>query len=151
MSEELAWKEVVIQSFWKIKRRIKRRKGYVTRLISSAIGIKENRPTSARKAAPLQAGDTVRVRSKKEIGATLDFWNRLDRCVFMEEMAAYCETEHRVLKRVERFLDERDYLMKKVKGIVLLENAICRGTIDFGKCDRSCFFFWKEEWLQKVD
>ncbi len=98
----------------------------------------------------LMAGDLVRVRSRSEIEATLSHWNALKGCGMMEEMWEYCGTTHRVMKRVERFLDERDYLMKKTQGIIILENVICNGTVDFGPCDRSCFFFWREEWLEKL-
>jgi hypothetical protein len=52
---------------------------------------------------------------------------------------------------VEKFLDERDYLMKKCKGMVTLDGVLCEGTIDFGACDRGCFFFWREEWLEKLE
>lgn len=99
----------------------------------------------------LQPGDLVRVRSVAEIQATLDKWNQLKRCSFMEEMWPYCNTMQRVLKRVEKFLDERDYLMKKTKGIIILEKVFCQGTRDFGDCDRTCFFFWREEWLEKME
>jgi hypothetical protein len=51
---------------------------------------------------------------------------------------------------MEKFLDERDYRVKKCKGIILLEGAICGGTAYFGRCDRACFFFWREEWLEKL-
>ncbi len=97
----------------------------------------------------LQPGDTVRVGSKEEIEATLDNWNQLRGCAFMEEMWSYCGSTHRVLKPVRMFLDERDYTVKQCRGIYLLEEAMCNGTRDFGKCDRSCFFFWREEWLVK--
>ena len=69
----------------------------------------------------------------------------------MEEMWPYCGTTQKVFKRVEKFLDERDYLLKKCRGIVILEGIFCEGTKDFGQCDRSCFFFWREEWLEKID
>jgi hypothetical protein len=69
----------------------------------------------------------------------------------MEEMRPYCGTTKRVLKRVEKFLDERDYLLKKCKGIVILDGVYCGGTNDFGSCDRTCFYFWREEWLKKMD
>ena len=103
------------------------------------------------KAEALQSGDLVRVRSKEEIRATLDNWNQRRGCAFLDEMWVYCGTQQRVLKRVERFLDERDYLTKRCKGIVLLEGLICEGTKYFGPCDRSCFYFWREEWLKKID
>ena len=69
----------------------------------------------------LQAGDTVRVRSKAEIDATLNYWRQLRGCTFMPEMAQYCETTQRVLKPMRRFVDERDLRVKKCSGIVLLE------------------------------
>jgi hypothetical protein len=25
------------------------------------------------------------------------------------------------------------------------------GTPDYGRCDRACFYFWREEWLEKLD
>lgn len=100
---------------------------------------------------PLQRGDSVRVRSKEDIEATLNKWNQLKGCAFMEEMWPYCGTVQKVHGRVVKFLDERDYLLKKCRGIILLENVFCEGTKDFGACDRSCFFFWREEWLEKVD
>ena len=99
----------------------------------------------------LQPGDLVRVRSKEEILLTLDRWYHLRGCGFMPEMFPYCGTTKRVLKPVHRFIDERDRQVKKAKGIVLLEDAICQGTDEFGPCDRSCFYFWREEWLEKVN
>lgn len=60
-------------------------------------------------------------------------------------------TKQRVLQVMERFLDERDYKVKKVSGIVLLEGVICRGTPAFGRCDRCCHLFWRQEWLKKVE
>ena len=48
------------------------------------------------------------------------------------------------------FMDERDYKLKKARGVILLENLICNGTPTFGKCDRCCFLFWREEWLEKI-
>ena len=99
----------------------------------------------------LSAGDLVRVRSREEIQATLDRWRSLKGCGFLDEMAGYCGTTQRVLKRVERFIDERDYRLKKASGIVLLDGVLCSGTGKTGRCDRACFFFWREEWLEKVD
>jgi hypothetical protein len=102
-------------------------------------------------AVPLKVGDWVRVRSREEIETTLDRWKELKGCAFLEEMWEYCGSTHRVLQVMERFLDERDYKVKKVKGVVLLEGVICRGTPVFGRCDRCCHLFWRQEWLEKVD
>jgi len=98
----------------------------------------------------LEAGDWVRVRSLAEIESTLNQWRQLRGCTFMSEMAEYCGTTQRVLKPMKRFVDERDLRVKKSSGIILLEGVMCQGTAEFGSCDRSCFVFWREEWLEKV-
>jgi hypothetical protein len=98
----------------------------------------------------LEAGDWVKVRPLDEVQDTLNHWRQLKGCTFMPEMADYCGTRQRVLKPMQRFVDERDLRVKRSTGIVLLEGVMCEGTADFGKCDRSCFYFWREEWLEKV-
>ena len=100
--------------------------------------------------ARLQAGDLVRVRTKEQIQSSLNSWKELKGCQFMPEMWQYCGTTQRVLKPVERFVDERDYRVKKASGVYLLEGAICQGTELYGRCDRACFYFWREEWLEKT-
>ena len=99
---------------------------------------------------PLSNGDLVRVRSREEILATLNPFQELKGCAFLPQMYQYCGTEQRVLRSMQRFMDERDYKMKKVRGVVLLENLICNGTAAFGACDRCCFLFWREEWLERL-
>lgn len=99
----------------------------------------------------LIAGDWVRVRSWEEIQPMLDPFKETRGCAFLEDMRKYCGTKQRVFKSMERFLDERDYKVKKVRGVILLENVICGGVPAFGRCDRSCFLFWREEWLEKID
>lgn len=151
----------IIQVNWqkrnRIRRILKRRLKYLMNVVSeiettkSAAARAESGLKEKEAVMLLQPGDMVRVRAKEEIQQTLNKWNQLNRCSFMEEMWSYCGTTQRVLKRVGKFLDERDYLIKKCKGIVILEGAICEGTKDFGDCDRSCFFFWREEWLEKID
>jgi hypothetical protein len=68
----------------------------------------------------------------------------------MPEMAEYCGSTRRVLKPMNRFVDERELRVKKSKGIILLEGVMCQGTGGFGSCDRFCFVFWREEWLEKI-
>jgi hypothetical protein len=145
------------ESLWQLRKRLKhtmrRRLRYVHNWLSKATGV---RPAASARAVPhagdrLQAGDLVHVRSKCEIRATLDRWNRLKGCDFMEEMWSYCGTIQRVLKRVDRFLSEQDYRIRRCRGIVLLDGVACQGTKAYGVCHRSCLFFWREEWLEKVN
>jgi hypothetical protein len=101
--------------------------------------------------ARLQAGDLVRVRSKDELEGTLNHWRQVRGCSFMPEMAEYCGTVQRVARPMTRFVDERDLKIKKSSGIILLDGVMCKGTAEFGPCDRSCLHFWREEWLEKID
>ncbi len=144
------------ESIWQLRHRVKR---IVKRRLVFMMNVMRRmfrKRSSSSQAAeiqfePLKPGDWVRVRSKEEIKASLGNWNDMKGCAFMEEMWDYCGTRQQVLKRVGRFLDERDYHVKKVRRIVILDRVNCQGTVDFGPCDRNCFFFWREEWLEKIE
>jgi len=111
-----------------------------------------DKPSIKVQTEPLKEGDMVRVRRKEEIQESLNHLGRLKGCAFMEnEMGPYCGTEQRVLKAMERFVDERELKVKKCKGLILLDGVMCQGTTTFGRCDRSCHLFWREEWLEKID
>ena len=143
MSDPLEPIDVIWQRRNKLKRILKRRWNYFRNLFRKDMSLD---PCSL----SLRPGDLVRVRLRHEIEGTLNRWNQLKGCAFGEEMWSFCGKEHKVLKRIEKFLDERDYLIKKCKGIVILDGVICQGTKDFGECDRTCFYFWREEWLEKI-
>lgn len=96
-------------------------------------------------------GDLVRVRSKDEIKSTLNHLGQLKGCSFMDAMVPYCDTIQHVFKSMDRFVDERELKIKKCKGLILLEGVMCEGTTEFGRCDRSCLMFWREEWLEKIE
>lgn len=100
--------------------------------------------------ASFKAGDWVRVRTIEEIRTTLNAENWLRGCKFMPEMEQYCGTTQRVFKPVNQFLNECDYTVRKAKGLVLLENVYCQGVAWAGPCDRSCFYFWRVEWLENI-
>ncbi len=145
-----------LQSIWQFRNRLKRftkrRVSYVKNFLRSRVRRQVVRPAkSTQNGSPtLQPGDLVRIKSEEQIRATLGLWNELRGCTVMEEMWDYCGSTQRVLKRVERFMDEREYKIKKARGLVILQDVICKGTIDFGPCDRTCFFFWREEWLERI-
>lgn len=153
MGDKLAAIETIWQKRNRLRRIFKRRWNYLMNSLSKS-KCPQNTPRNTLSVQSetngFQPGDLVRVQSEEEIRATLNHWNQLKGCSFMEEMWQYCGTTQRVLKRVEKFLDERDYLIKRCNGIVLLDGLFCEGTRDFGPCDRTCFFFWREEWLEKI-
>jgi hypothetical protein len=110
----------------------------------------QTKPETGIESPGLKTGDWVRVRSREEIQATLNSWKEMKGCAFLDEMWQYCGTNQRVLQSMQRFLDERDYQVKKCKGIILLDGILCRGTPVFGRCDRCCHLFWREEWLEII-
>jgi hypothetical protein len=138
------------------KRKIKRNFNSLMHFIKKPGSKTASRPAGPAAAAgtspapvPFKPGDTVRVKTLAEIQTTLDEWNECRGCMFMEAMKEYCGTIQRVLQPVERFVDERDYRVKKAKGVTLLEGLICHGTPQYGRCDRACYYFWRNEWLEK--
>jgi hypothetical protein len=131
--------------YWAVRRRIEHVLTIISRRLKRS-SLKVNEVV----AEEINAGDLVRVRSKEEIIATLNSWNEYKGCAFIDDMWDYCGTTQRVFKKVRNFVDERDYRTKRVKGLVILENVYCQGTRVLGNCDRSCFFFWREEWLEKI-
>jgi len=152
MSDQLSQGEILWQKRNRIKRIVKRRIRFLANLMTSPNkkAIQAAATAASGTAETFNPGDLVRVKSWEEIKATLDNWNQLKRCSFMEEMAPYCGSRQRILKPVEKFLDERDYLIKKCRDLVILEDVRCEGTKDFGDCDRACYFFWRNEWLEKI-
>ena len=149
ISQQLDPFSIAWQRIMKLRVSFRRRVEYVMNVLQKRMKGNKRIPAVSY-AAGLAAGDVVRVRSIEEIRSTLDNWNKLKRCTFLHEMEPFCGTVQKVHKRVNRFLNETDYLVKKCKGIVLLENVFCEGTGNFGSCDRSCFFFWHEEWLEII-
>lgn len=101
----------------------------------------------------LQRGDLVRVKSVREINCILDKHGKYKGCSFAREMYKYCGKEYAVLKPVAYFYDEAKKRNCKSKNIVILENATCSGEFKLFpmRCDRMCFFFWREEWLEKIE
>jgi hypothetical protein len=101
--------------------------------------------------ADFQPGEMVRVRSKAEIMPTLDGMKRYEGCRFMDEMWQFCGGTYKILKKVNQMVDEREVKLMKLKNVYILEGLICEGSWPFTSCDRSCFYFWKAVWLEKVN
>jgi hypothetical protein len=108
----------------------------------------DNRPPGS---LNLRPGESVRIKSREAIGLTLDGWKRYEGCQFMDVMYDFCGQNGRVMKRVNVILDERSMKLKKCRNMVILEDMICHGSWPFGECDKSCYFMWKEAWLEKIE
>jgi hypothetical protein len=98
----------------------------------------------------LKPGEWVEVKSEPEILATLDAKSAYNGLRWMCNMRKFCGKRFRVYKRLERMLLESKSEYRDVKNTVLLEGVICDGQEWFG-CDRSCYHFWREVWLRRVE
>ena len=96
----------------------------------------------------LQAGEWVRVKSEEDILASLDKCCNNKGLAWMPIMNNYCGKKLKVYKRVNKIVLESTGEIRILKNTVLLEGAICNGI--YG-CDRSCFHFWREAWLERID
>jgi hypothetical protein len=98
----------------------------------------------------LQPGELVEIRSKDEIVQTLDSTNRNRGMTFDPEMLKYCGRQARVLRRVERIIDEKTGRMMHLKNpCIILEDVIC--TSDYHRlCPRGIYPYWREIWLKRL-
>lgn len=108
-------------------------------------------PTAFRVTLNLQPGDTVQIRSHKEIMATLNSERKNLGLSFDSDMAQFCGSKHKVLHRVERIIDEKTGKMITIsRDCIVLEDVICRG-LDCRQrlfCPRGVFTYWREAWLK---
>ena len=96
----------------------------------------------------------MKVRSLEEIQKTLDKGNKCQGLAYTPAMRKYCGGTYYVLKRVEKVFDERNWKLSSIKDVVLLDSVFCDGSGGVGKawdgCDRTCYLWWKEAWLEKL-
>ena len=97
----------------------------------------------------LHPGDLVEVKSEHEIRELLDENGAFHGLVFLDGMRGHCGKQFRVHKRLERMFLEESKEFRRLKNTVLLEGVLCDGA-GIG-CDRSCFLFWREAWLKRVE
>ncbi|MGC2639226.1 MAG: hypothetical protein WA294_18725 [Acidobacteriaceae bacterium] len=98
----------------------------------------------------LQPGELVEVRSKEEILATLDRAQRNRGLWFDAEMLPYCGGIYRVLRRVNRIVDEKTgRIIQMRNSCIVLEGVVCRS--DFHRlCPRAIYPYWRESWLKRA-
>jgi hypothetical protein len=108
----------------------------------------------AASAGGLRPCQLVRVRSREQIGRTLDALGKTRGLYFdFPEMGPYCGRAAPVLSRVERFIDERSGRMVELgSDAYILEGFTCSG--DFAPkrwfCPRAVYPWWRESWLEPL-
>jgi len=114
--------------------------------------IPEGEPTPV-ETLNLQPGELVRVKSHPEILKTLNILSRNRGLYFDAEEVPYCGKTYRVLRRVERIVNERTGKMQDMKTpCLILDDVICRSRYSECRlfCPRSIYAYWREIWLERV-
>jgi hypothetical protein len=102
----------------------------------------------------LQPGELVRVRPHKEILKTVDKLNRNRGMTWDAELVPYCGKTYRVLKRVDKLIDERTGKMLMMKTpCIILDSVVCQGRYSMGRmlCPKAMYPYWREIWLERVE
>ncbi len=111
---------------------------------------KHTSPKSSKQKLNLRPGDWVEVKPFEVIFATLNSEGKLRGLAFTKEMMQYCGRRFRVYKRLEKIILESTGEMRTIRTpTVILENVVCNGEAH-GNCDRTCFCFWREDWLSRM-
>ena len=99
----------------------------------------------------LQPGELVRIKSKREIEATLDRNLHNRGLGFDPEMVPYCGRTARVRARVNRIVDEHTGRIIEIKSdCIMLEGIVC--SADYHRfCPRGIYSYWREIWLERVE
>jgi hypothetical protein len=98
----------------------------------------------------LLPGDMVRIKSVEEIVKTLDTTNRNRGMRFDREMMQYCGREARVLRRVDKIIDEKTGRMLHLKNsCIVLDDVVCTSRY-LRLCPRGIYPYWREIWLERA-
>lgn len=102
----------------------------------------------------LQPGEWVRVKSQKEIEATLTTDGNNRGLHFDIEMLPFCGQTRQVRGRVTHIIEEHTGRMLRFSNdCIKLEGAVCSGERSTGRffCPRKIYPYWRESWLERVD
>jgi hypothetical protein len=102
----------------------------------------------------LEPGELVRIKSHGEILATLNTASRNRGLYWDAEMVPYCGGTHRVLKRVNKIINERTGKMQDMKNpCIVLESGFCKSRYSECRmlCPRSIYSYWREIWLERAE
>ena len=101
----------------------------------------------------VQEGELVRTKTYREILETLDEDWKNRGLYFDAEMVPYTDGTYKVLKRVNRIIDEKTGKMLKFKSeCLILDEVVCQAR--YAKCRKLCprayYLYWREIWVEKV-
>jgi hypothetical protein len=99
----------------------------------------------------LMPREWVRVKTADQIARTLDKQGKNRGLDFTVEMLPFCGREFRVLRRLEKMINEPTRQLIHVEGTVILDNVTCDGChILRGGCPKNNYHYWREIWLERT-
>ena len=102
----------------------------------------------------LQPGEVVRVKSYEEILRTVNTVSRNRGLWWDAELVPYCGRTFRVLRRVDRVIDEKTGKMQVMKTpCIVLDSVICQARYSACRmlCPKQTYAYWREVWLERVE
>ena len=98
----------------------------------------------------LQPGELVIVKTKSEIEATLDDKRRNRGLAFDRDMLRYCGGHFRVLRRVDRLIDERTGRLSEPRyPCIVLDGVVATGEYHAFRAQQE-YILWREIWLRRA-
>jgi hypothetical protein len=97
----------------------------------------------------LESGARVRVKTEREILATLDKNGKNRGLEFSREMLRFCGQEFTVLRRCDALIRDDPPQMVKLTDTVILEGLDYQALSSLA-IPRGEYFFWRECWLERV-
>jgi hypothetical protein len=136
--------------FWGLKNELRRRRGIprVPRVEGRCVGA-----TPSGRIEGLQPGDWVEIKEKEEIEATLGPDRKNRGLSFDVEMLAYCGRKMRLLRQVDRIIEERTGAMIRLPNDCwIIDEAMCSGHLSRGRlfCTRKIYPYWREIWFRRT-
>ena len=102
----------------------------------------------------LQPGELVRIKPAEEILQTINTAGQNRGMSWDAELVPYCGGTYQVLKRVEKFINEKTGEMQEMKNPgIILDTVVCQGKYSHCRmfCPRAIYSWWREIWLERVE
>jgi hypothetical protein len=106
--------------------------------------------TSPRVDLGLRAGEPVRVASADRIFGTLDRSGRNRGLWFDRDMLKHCGGDFRVLRRVDRIIDDATGRMLELKTSCIVLDGLDASGEFLRFCGQQDYPFWREAWLERA-
>ncbi|GAB2582944.1 hypothetical protein GCM10027034_13750 [Ramlibacter solisilvae] len=116
--------------------------------------ILQGQPTPDVAIGQLVPGSQVRVKSYREILATLNADNKTRGLYFDAENVPYCDKQFTVRALVQHIIDEKTgYMLHFKSPSIILQGVHCQGTYSDNRmfCPRAIYPYWRPIWLKPVE